>query len=83
MTDEEIEVVAEEIAKLVRVPWAPCRDHSSDPLVTDCYRAEARAIIAALDRIRTGRSGSSFQAPRSNEPKRISYQSRNGDVRIG
>ena len=55
MTDEETEVVAEELAKLVRVPWAP--GNETTPLihvVTDCHRAEARAIIAALDRIRPG-----------------------------
>jgi hypothetical protein len=84
MTDEEIEVVAEELAKLVHVPWAP--GYETTPLldvVTECHRAEARAILAALDQIRPGRSGSSFQAPRSNEPQGISCQSRSGDVRPG
>ena len=84
MTDEEIEVVAEELAKLVHVPWAP--GYETTPLlhvVTECHRAEARAILAALDQIRPGRSGSSFQAPRSNEPQGISCQSRSGEVRPG
>jgi hypothetical protein len=84
MTDEEIEVVAEELAKLVRVPWAPC--YETSPLiyvVTECHRAEARAILAALDRIRLGRSGSSLQAPRSSEPQGISCQSQSSDVRPG
>ena len=70
MTDQEVEVVAEELAKLVHVPWAP--GYETTPLlhvVTECHRAEARAILAALDQIRPGRSGSSFQAPRSNEPQ--------------
>jgi hypothetical protein len=82
MTDQEVEVVAEELAKLVHVPWAP--GYETSPLihvVTECHRAEARAILAALDQIRPGRSGSSFQAPRSNEPQGISCQSRSGDVR--
>jgi hypothetical protein len=84
MTDEEIEVVAEELAKLVHVPWAP--GYETSPLihvVTECHRAEARAILAALDQIRLGCSGSSFQAPRSNEPQGISCQSRRGEVRPG
>ena len=64
MTDQEVEVVAEELAKLVSVPWAP--GNETTPLihvVTECHRAEARAILAALDQIRPGRNGSSFQAP--------------------
>jgi hypothetical protein len=84
MTNEEIEVVAEELAKLVHVPWAP--GYETTPLldvVTECHRAEARAILAALDQIRPGRSGSSFQASRSNEPQGISCQSRRGEVRPG
>jgi hypothetical protein len=51
--------------------------------VTECHRAEARAILAALDQIRPGRSGPTFQAPRSKEPQGISCQSRSGDVRPG
>jgi hypothetical protein len=84
MRDEETEVVAEELAKLVRVPWAP--GYETSPLlhvVTECHRAEARAILAVLDQIRPGQSGSSFQAPRSNEPQEVSCQSRSGDVRPG
>lgn len=84
MTDEEIEVVAEELAKLISVSWAP--GYETTPLihvVTECHRAKARAIITALDQIRPVRSGSSFQAPRSNEPQGISYERRSGDVRPG
>lgn len=84
MTDEEIEVVAEELAKLVRVSWDP--GYESSPLlhvVTDSHRAEARDILAVLDQIRPSRSGSSFQAPRSHEPQGISCRSRSGDVRPG
>jgi hypothetical protein len=84
MTDQEVEVVAEELAKLVHVPWAP--GYETSPLlhvVTECHRAEARAILAALDQIRPGRSGSSFQASRSNGPQGISYESRSGEVRPG
>jgi hypothetical protein len=84
MTDEEIEVVAEELAELVRVPWAP--GYGTTPLphvVTECHRAEARAILAALDQIRPRRNGSAFQGPRSNEPQGISCQSRRGEVRPG
>ncbi|WP_262272443.1 hypothetical protein [Microvirga yunnanensis] len=84
MTDEEIEVVAEELAKLVRVPWAP--GYKTSPLLhvlTECHRAEARAILAALDWIKPGQSGSWFQALRSNEPQGNSCQGRSGEVRPG
>ena len=84
MTDEEIEVVAEELAKLVSVPWPP--GYEMAPLmrvVTDCHRAEARAIIAALNRIRPGRNHPSFQPPPSAEPQKVSCQSLSGDVRPG
>jgi hypothetical protein len=84
MTDEEIEVVAEELAKLISVPWPP--GHEMAPLmrvVTDCHRAEARAIIAALNRIRRGRSHPSSQTPPSDEPQRVTCQNLSGDVRPG
>jgi hypothetical protein len=84
MTDEEVEVVAEELAKLVSVPWPP--GYEMTPLahvVTDGHRAEARAIIAALHRTRPGRSRASFQTAPSDEPQRASCQSLSRDVRPG
>lgn len=55
MTDEEVEVVAEELAKIGGTAWYPGRGNG--PLVrvvTDRYRERARAIIAALDSMRGG-----------------------------
>jgi hypothetical protein len=55
MVDEEVEVVAEELAKIGGVPWSLGRQPG--PLmhgVTDRYRAQARVVIAALEWIRTG-----------------------------
>jgi len=56
MTDEEVEVVAEELAKIGGASWHPGRQQG--PLmrvVTDRYRDQARAAIAALDRFRASR----------------------------
>jgi hypothetical protein len=56
MTDEEIEVVAEELAKVGGVSWYPGRE--SGPLmrvVSDRYRDRARVAIAALERLRANK----------------------------
>jgi hypothetical protein len=53
MTEEEVEVVAEELAKIGGTAWYPGRGRG--PLlrvVTDRYREQARAVIAALERKR-------------------------------
>ena len=56
MTDEEIEAVAEELAKAGGVSWYPGRTRGAllRP-VSDRYRDRAKLAIAALDRVRTGR----------------------------
>ncbi|MGF9763149.1 hypothetical protein AAII07_49200 [Microvirga sp. 0TCS3.31] len=54
MTEKEVEVVAEELAKIGGTAWYPGRQPG--PLlreVTDLYREQARAAIAALERMRT------------------------------
>jgi hypothetical protein len=54
MTEEEVEVVAEELAKIGGTAWYPGRQPG--PLlreVTERYRKQARAAIAALERMRT------------------------------
>jgi hypothetical protein len=56
MTEEEIEVVAEELAKVGGSSWYPGR--TTGPLlraVSDRYRDRARVAIAALDRLRATR----------------------------
>ncbi len=63
MTDEEIEVVAEELAKSGGLSWYPGRGQGSlMRLVTDHYREQARAVIAALDHLRRG-GGDTSQMP--------------------
>src|SRR3954454_17682727 len=53
MTEEEIEVVAEELAKVGGTSWYPGREPGTlTKLVTDRYRDHARAAIAAVDRLR-------------------------------
>jgi hypothetical protein len=62
MTDNEIEVVAEELAKIGGISWNPGREQGPlMRLVTDRYRAQARIVIANLDQIRTGREFSVSQ----------------------
>jgi hypothetical protein len=55
VTEEEVEVVAEELAKVGGVSWYPGR--APGPLlrvVSQRYHDRARVAIAALDRLRTG-----------------------------
>jgi len=55
MTEEEVEVVAEELAKTGGTAWYPGRQPG--PLlreVTERYREQARAVITALERMRAG-----------------------------
>ncbi|RDI52554.1 hypothetical protein [Microvirga subterranea] len=57
MTEEEIEAVAEELAKIGGVSWYPGR--APGPLlrvVSERYRDRARVAIATLDRLRAGTS---------------------------
>ena len=61
MTEEEIEIVAEELAKIGGVTWYPGREKGTlMRVVCDRYRDRARVAIAALDRHRAGRQASSL-----------------------
>jgi hypothetical protein len=63
MTDDEIEVVAEELVKSGGLSWYPGRVQGSlMRLVTDRYREQARAVIAALEHLRRG-GGDTSQMP--------------------
>ena len=57
MTEDEVEVVAAELAKAGGVGWYPGRERGPLKHVVDRYRDRARLAIAALDRIRAGRKG--------------------------
>ncbi len=58
VTDDEIDAVAEELAKAGGLSWYPGRERG--PLlkvVTDRYRDRALLVIAALDRYRAQKPG--------------------------
>jgi hypothetical protein len=58
MTEEEIEVVAQELAKVGGLSWYPGR--TSGPLlrsVSERYRDRARVAIAALERLKASKEG--------------------------
>lgn len=61
MTEEEIEAVAEELAKAGGVSWYPGRTRGTLlRSVSERYRDRAKLAIAALDRVRAG-NGSTDQ----------------------
>jgi len=69
MTEEEIEIVAEELAKIGGVSWYPGREQGTlMRVVTDRYRDRARVAIEALDRYRASRSASVLQDNGDQEP---------------
>jgi hypothetical protein len=62
MTEEEIEVVAEELAKIGGVAWYPGRETGSlMRVVSDRYRDRARVAIEALERYRASKQNTLFQ----------------------
>ncbi|KFG68807.1 hypothetical protein [Microvirga sp. BSC39] len=80
MTDEEIEAVAEELAKAGGVSWYPGRTRGAllRP-VSERYRDRAKLAIAALDRVRAGHD-STAEAP----PTQASAASHHPDqVQVG
>jgi hypothetical protein len=69
MTEEEIEVVAEELAKIGGVTWYPGRERGTlMRVVCDRYRDRARMAIEALDRYRTARQATLSQDNEKVEP---------------
>lgn len=62
MTEEEIEVVAEELAKIGGVTWYPGREKGTlMRVVSDRYRDRAKVAIEALERYRAARQTSLSQ----------------------
>ena len=57
MTEDEVEVVAAELAKAGGVVWYPGRERGPLKHVVNRYRDRARLAIAALDRFRAGQQG--------------------------
>ncbi len=64
MTEEEVEVVAQEMAKIGGVTWYPGRtDGAVLRVVNQRYRDRARVAIAALERLRAGKAISNETSP--------------------
>jgi hypothetical protein len=65
MTEQEVEVVAEELAKIGGLSWYPGRERGPVvKIVCERYRDRARVAIAALERLRAEESGdASVSAP--------------------
>jgi len=55
MTDDEIELVAAELAKAGGLSWYPERERGPVKVIADRFRERARKVIEALDRHRDGR----------------------------
>jgi hypothetical protein len=55
MTDDEVEIVAAELAKAGGLSWHSGEKHRPVKLVMDRYRDRARIVIAALDRLRAAK----------------------------
>ena len=71
MTEEEVEVVAEELAKVGGLSWYPGRQEGSlMRVVTDRYRDRARVAIAALERLHASRAADITQDNRIGERPR-------------
>ncbi|HZH12684.1 MAG TPA: hypothetical protein VEZ24_20215 [Microvirga sp.] len=69
MTEEEIEIVAEELAKIGGVSWYPGREKGTlMRVVSDRFRDRARVAIEALDRYRASQR-SVVQDNGDNEPR--------------
>jgi len=87
MTEEEIEVVAEELAKIGGVTWYPGREKGTlMRVVCDRYRDRARVAIEALERHRAARGAIVFQDNEKVEaPSTISAPASlaNDDIRPG
>jgi hypothetical protein len=67
VTEEEIEIVAEELAKIGGVSWYPGR--TSGPLlrtVSNRYRDRAKVAIAALERVRASK-GAAFKPEEADQ----------------
>lgn len=62
MTEDEVDVVAAELAKAGGVSWYPGRERGPLKIVSDRYRDRARLAITALDRYRASRQDPSQPA---------------------
>jgi hypothetical protein len=64
MTEEEIEIVAQEMAKIGGTTWYPGRTNGAVlRVVNERYRDRARVAIAALERLRAGKEALNDTSP--------------------
>lgn len=87
MTEEEIEIVAEELAKIGGVSWYPGREKGTlMRVVSDRYRDRARIAIEALDRYRASQKVPVVQDNGHREPhapNHRSYAASKDEIRPG
>ena len=72
MSEEEVELVAEELAKIGGTAWYPGRQQG--PLlreVTERYREQPRVVIAALERMRAGSEAAVCPDPTLDENRNV------------
>lgn len=70
MSEEEVELVAEELAKIGGTAWYPGRQQGALLReVTERYREQARVVIAALERMRAGSEAAVCPAPTVGETR--------------
>jgi hypothetical protein len=84
MTEEEIEVVAEELAKIGGVAWYPGREKGNlIRVVCDRYRDRARLAIEALERYRASREASPIQDNERVPDVAVQRSTYNEDIKPG
>jgi hypothetical protein len=87
MTEEEIEIVAEELAKIGGVSWYPGRETGTlMRVVSDRYRDRARIAIQALDRYRAGKQAAVVQDNGHSEsyvPSHALHSAPNEEIKPG
>jgi hypothetical protein len=87
MSEEEVECVAEELAKVGGVAWYPGREPNAIlRVVSDRYRDRARVAIAALERLRASRQQKGVVELSAGEDPEIAHRARAGiaeDIEVG
>ncbi|WP_262027233.1 hypothetical protein [Microvirga sp. Mcv34] len=84
MTDEEIEAVAEELAKAGGTSWYPGRTRGALlRSVSERYRDRARLAIAALDRVRAGHGSSSQPVSETVSPPSHTTANHPDGIQVG
>jgi hypothetical protein len=85
VTEEEVEVVAEELAKIGGISWYPGR--APGPLlrvVSERYRDRARVAIAALDRLRAVNGAAGTKNPSESPGSNAAQKATSADqLRVG